>query len=342
MKVIIDHHDPFFLAHGGLQIQIEQTRAALERAGMQVEFARWWDDSQRADIIHFFGRPNAPYADFAHAKGMKLVVSELLTQTASRSPAQLKAQQFLIGVCRRILPPAFTLKLAWDIYQRADAFVALNAHEGKLMEQLFGADPKKVRVIYNGVERDFFDAPKTARAKWLVCTATITERKRIVELARAAFLAKTPVWIIGKPYGESDPYYVQFRELAKSEPEIIRYEGGISDRARLAQIYRAARGFVLLSDRESLSLSALEAAACECPLLLSDLPWARSVFGEKVRYAPAFGAAERLVEPLSKFYADCPKLNPPFRPPTWDEIAAQVVKLYESLLRDPVSFKSSR
>ena len=40
--------------------------------------------------------------------------------------------------------------------------------------------------------------------------------------------------------------------------------------------YREARGFVLLSAMESLSLSALEAAACECPLFLSDLPWARS------------------------------------------------------------------
>ena len=37
MKVLFDCHLPFMLAHGGMQIQIEQTRAALERLGVEVE-----------------------------------------------------------------------------------------------------------------------------------------------------------------------------------------------------------------------------------------------------------------------------------------------------------------
>lgn len=334
MKVLFDHHDPFFLAHGGFQIQIEQTRYALEELGAQVEYARWWDDSQRADILHFFGRPTAVYASMAQAKGMKVVVAELLTQTASRSPRALKLQEVMIRSARSVLPATFTLKLAWDVYQQADAFVALNSHEARLMRQLFGADPQKIHVIYNGVEQTFFDAPKTPRDQWLVCTATITERKRILELAQGALIVKTPVWIIGKPYSESDPYYLQFRNLAQSNPSLIRYEGAISDRAQLARVYRAARGFVLQSDRESLSLSALEAAACDCPLLLSDLPWAHSVFGDKVHYAPAFCPAQELAPHLRKFYDAAPSLTAPFRPPTWKEIAAQFIKLYETLLRD--------
>src|SRR6185503_2412225 len=105
------------------------------------------------------------------------------------------------------------------------------------------------------------------RGRWLVCTAIITERKRVLELAQAALHAQTPIWIIGKPYSETDPYFQEFLALAKTHPEVIRYEGAISDRQRLAQIYREARGFVLLSKWESLSLSALEAAACGCPVL---------------------------------------------------------------------------
>ena len=38
---------------------------------------------------------------------------------------------------------------------------------------------------------------------------------------------------------------------------------------------------------ESLSLSALEAAACGCPVLLSDLPWARTVFGQSALVLPS-------------------------------------------------------
>jgi len=46
MKILIDHQLPFLLAHGGLQIQIEQTKSAMEEAGLEVEYLRWWDDTQ--------------------------------------------------------------------------------------------------------------------------------------------------------------------------------------------------------------------------------------------------------------------------------------------------------
>jgi len=37
MKIAFDCHVPFSLAHGGAQIQIEQTQAALIRVGMDVQ-----------------------------------------------------------------------------------------------------------------------------------------------------------------------------------------------------------------------------------------------------------------------------------------------------------------
>ena len=40
MKVLFHHHTPFALAHGGLQIQIVQTRAALQKLGVEVEYLR--------------------------------------------------------------------------------------------------------------------------------------------------------------------------------------------------------------------------------------------------------------------------------------------------------------
>src|SRR6185369_10461274 len=116
--------------------------------------------------------------------------------------------------------------------------------------------------------------------------------------------ARIPVWIIGRAYSESDPYARRFFDLAKQNPEIIRYEGAIADRQRLAGIYREARGFVLLSAMESLSLSALEAAACGCPLLLSDLPWARSTFGKDASYCP-IASTETTAEALEGFYEAC-------------------------------------
>src|SRR6185312_16771329 len=134
----------------------------------------------------------------------------------------------------------------------------------------------------------------------------ITERKRVLELAQAAALAKTPVWILGKPYAESDPYARRFLAFARQNPQTVRYEGAISDRTQLARIYREARGFVLLSTMETLSLSSSEAAACECPLLLSDLPWARTTYKEHALYCP-ITSISRTAACLRQFYDLAPQ-----------------------------------
>jgi len=334
MKVLFDHHLPFALAHGGFQQQLVQTKSALEQADVETEHVRWWDDAQRGDLIHFAGRPAADYITFAHGRGCKVVVAELLTATGSRSRRELALQKLAIGGFRRILPATFTTRLAWDAYRLADACIANTSWEAHLMNYLFGAPRERVHVVPNGVEAAFLNSPKAARGAWLVCTATITERKRVLELAAAAVRVRTPLWIVGKAYADSDPYAQKFFTLAKQQPQILRYEGAVSDRARLAQIYREARGFVLLSTMETRSLSAEEAAACECPLLLADLPWARSTFGEHASYCPLV-QPEATAEFLRNFYDAAPAMPPPPKPASWPEVARQFKTIYERVLNIP-------
>ena len=330
MKVLFDHHLPFALAHGGVQHQLIQTKAALEKIGIETDFIRWWDDAQRGDIIHFIGRPSADYIVFAHGKGCKVVIAELLTATGSRTRGQLVLQKFSTNIFKSILPKTFTARLAWDAYRLADACIANTSWEAHLMNYLFGTPEERIHVVPNGVEEIFLNSQKAPREKWLVCTATITERKRILELAQAAVRAKTPLWVIGKAYSDSDAYAQKFFALAKQNLQFIRYEGAISNRAQLAKIYREARGFVLLSAMETRSLSAEEAAACECPLLLSDLPWARSTFGEPATYCP-IRSTESTAQILKKFYSEAPQLPPPLKPATWEDVARQLEKIYESV-----------
>lgn len=331
MKILIDHHIPFRLAHGGLQTQIDQTIRALRTIGVEAECLRWWDESQTADLIHFFGRPDASYIQFAHGKGMKVVMLELLAGLGARSASARFAQKLFMTTAKTVLPTAFTARLAWDSYRFADACIALTPWEGYLMGKMFNAPPERVHVVPNGVEPEFPASAPRERGRWLICTATITPLKRVVELAEAAALAKVPVWIIGKPYAESDPYAQSFFKTAHRHGEFVRFEGPIENRAQLASIYRAARGFVLLSTMETLSLSALEAAACECPLLLSDLPWARSVFKQHASYCPVADAT-RIATALRQFYDAAPCLKPPPKPCAWTDVASQLKRIYESLL----------
>ena len=334
MKILVNCNLPFALAHGGMQTQIEQTQRALQSIGVEVEPLRWWDSTQRGDVIHYFGRIPTVHIELAHQKGIKVVISELLGTTGARSRAKLWLQRRIIWTMQRTLPPSMLFVYHWRSYPLADACIALTPWEAHLLSHLFGARPETVHVIPNGVEEVFLNSQPANRGTWLVCTATITKVKRVVEVAEAAIQAQTPIWIIGRPFAESDPYAREFLALAARHPQFVRYDGPVQDRQQLAQIYREARGFILLSAWESLSLSALEAAACDCPLLLSDLPWARSTFQEHANYCP-IAPPGRTAGYLRKFYDLAPSLKPPPKPLTWTEVARQLERIYRSVLESP-------
>ncbi len=332
MKILIDHQLPFALAHGGLQIQIERTKAALEESGLEVEYLRWWDTEQKGDIIHFFGRANPRHIQFAHGKGMRYVISDLLTGQGSRSRAQLRLQAVIERGLRAVVPPAFLSNFRWDAYTRADAVIVLTAWEAEIVRMLFGTPEGRLHVVPNGVDPEFFErfSDSSERGDELICTATITERKRVLELAEAAVAAKVPVRILGRAYGADDPYFHRFMHLAGESPDFVRYSGAISDRKELARIYQQARGFVLLSTMESLSLSALEAAASGCPLFLSDLPWARCTFGHAAVYCPISDAQSTALA-LRSFYDRAPTLPLPPQPCGWSEVAEHLLTIYHSI-----------
>ena len=334
MKILFDHSCPFFLAHGGVQVQIEQTKAALERVGVEVEYLRWWDDTQTGDIIHYFGRPRASYIDLAHGKKIKVILADLLTAQGSRSAWVRFMHGRALASLERTLPKPLRETLSSRSYASADACFALTPWEALLMEKIYGAKSEKVYVIPNGVEELFLNEPARVRGQWLVSTATITERKRVLELAESAIIAQTPLWILGRPYSEGEAYFKKFLSLAATHPNLIRYEGAINDRYALARIYREARGFVLLSTMESLSLSALEAAAGECPLLLSDLPWARHSFGDRARYCPVTKSIGETARVLSAFYHNAPLITPPARPKTWLEVAGELQAVYQKTISE--------
>jgi glycosyltransferase involved in cell wall biosynthesis len=236
-----------------------------------------------------------------------------------------------------MLPWMISARFAWDAFKLSDACIANTEWEAHLMRYVFGAPPEKVHVVPNGVEDVFLKSEPAPRGKWLVCPGVITERKRMVETAEAAVRAKTPLWVIGEPYAQEDPYYKRFLAILRQNNGTVRYEGGVRDRGHLARIYREARGFVLLSTKETRSLASEEAAACECRLLLSELPWARSVFGQNASYCPVTAQVERTAEILRRFYEAAPDLPPPPKPMSWADVGKKFKAVYEAILKAPMT-----
>jgi len=154
MKLLLDHHEPFSLARGGYQIQIEETSRALREIGVDVEYLRWWDSDQKGDVLHFFGIPPLHTVERAQGKGIKVVVTHLLTNTCNRSPAKLAAQAL---VTRSLLafPPARGLcaKMGWLSLRRADAVVVGLEAEARVMLSVWGVE--RVHVIPLALRKEF-------------------------------------------------------------------------------------------------------------------------------------------------------------------------------------------
>src|ERR1039457_4471772 len=106
MKVLFYHLVPFALAPGGLQIQIVQSPSALAELGVEVEFLDWMDAGQAGDILHFFGRVPTDLLEAAQAKGVKVVLADLLTEQGARSQARLTLEKMARRVIARTLPRA--------------------------------------------------------------------------------------------------------------------------------------------------------------------------------------------------------------------------------------------
>ncbi len=337
MRVIFNCYVPFSLAHGGQQIQIEQTWSALEGLGVGVEPLRWWDANQRGDVLHQFGGIPTSLLQQAKLKGMKVVASAFLSSAGARPAWARRLRKAVRRALQVAGPRVISDAFAWDSFRLADACIGLTPFESRLLTEVFDAEPSRVRTIPNGVESVFLETRPEPRGPWLVCTATITELKQVLKLAEAAVAAQTSLWVIGRPFSESDDYARRFCDFARKHSNLIRYEGPITNRSELAGVYRRARGFVLLSQRESLSLSTLEAAACECPLLLSDLPWASEWFKDKASYCPASASVAATARVLAEFYQRAPALPPPPRPLSWPEVAQEVKQVYESVLQSGAS-----
>src|SRR5437899_2246901 len=123
MKILFDHPHPFFLAHGGFQTQIEQTKAALEHIGVAVEYVRWWDTAQSGDVIHYFGRAPIAYIQMAHRQNRRVAMAELLGGPGARNAGARWLQRCMIQLARSLLPSDLSARMAWDSYREADACI---------------------------------------------------------------------------------------------------------------------------------------------------------------------------------------------------------------------------
>ncbi len=146
MKVLFNCHTPFSLAHGGMQVQIEQSKKALPRQiGVEVEYLRWWDEKQTGDILHHFGPMPGSLAQFARAKGYQVIVTILLTQECNRSPREVLIRQLGVGALLSLpLPTRMKEKFPWYAARNFDHLTVGLEAERNVLKRVYGVAHQKI------------------------------------------------------------------------------------------------------------------------------------------------------------------------------------------------------
>lgn len=337
MNVLFHVGYPLAWARGGHAVQILETQRALEACGVAVHWLHHEAATlPDADILHYWSRPpNDSHWQLARQRGLKVVISELHQTGVLRPRWTWPLRRAFAAPLRRLMGRGLWSTLGADIYPHCDAAVAVTRIEADYMTTVFGAPEHRTHVIPNGVDPVFKDpAVPPEPFDGLVCIAHICERKNNLELAHAAKVAQVPVRFAGAPLVPGSDYFHAF--AGEVDDRFVHWAGETATPRRTAAILRGARGLVLASRNEGLPLVVLEALAAGTPVLLSDLPNMRAVFGDAVSYCPPADAGG-FDKSLRAFWEDVRggRRAPAFEVPDWHDVGRQYAALYQDILDRP-------
>ena len=272
------------------------------------------DHSDKYELLHHVGE----FADEAlaffreHQLNYDLVyshywlsgaVAELLTEKLAL-PWVHTAHTLALVKNRQLAPgakpePAERIQIERRIAAEADLLVASTEDEGGDLALMYGADRDRIQVVAPGIDRSTFQpmAASEARRKigfagqrLLLFVGRLERLKGVETILRALALAAdrrhqdVRLLVLG---GDS-------RDAQQSEKErlkVVAADLGISDRVdflgsvahhELPYFYAAAEACLMPSYSESFGLVGLEAQACGCPVVASNVSGLASVVREGV------------------------------------------------------------
>ena len=314
---------PPALGGGGLELQMERTAAALRRRGHQVDHAERLEEGDTFDVLHAFGSEANVWFDVHHWRRSQapLVLSPVIVTSPGRVERRLILGAAVPGLMT-------TARMKRELLVRADAVVCLTAYERDLAGRL-GRRAGNVTVIGNGADPLAPEAlpeppPELPDEPFALLLGAVSERKRQAEIL-AAIGGRLPAVVVGGWAGRPESRPAFERELERGGGVWL---GELADPALIQAIQRRALGQVLLSTAETQSLAVLEALAVGLPVVVSDIPSHRDLNAKHpglVRIVrDPVGAVEALLA-----LRGAPRPPPAPAPvPTWDDVAAELEKVY--------------
>ncbi len=295
-SVIVHAPSAAFQAPGGGENQLIQTSRHLEDLGLAIRpFCSWGDRLEDARLLHLYGmsREGLELARVAKGRGVPVAVSPICwfepRALAALAPSRTRAAIDLAKwLSRRALPALPDWRR--HLLALADAILPNSRAESAQLQGLFGADPRKIHVVSNGVDPRFARADPIAfrerfgDEEFVLYVGRVEPRKNVLNLIRASRLAGLPLVVIGGGVPGHDRYFQQCRREAGDGVRFLHRVDHADPMLKSA--LAAARVFALPSWFETPGLAALEAALAGCAIVITPYGCTREYFGDHAVYAP--------------------------------------------------------
>lgn len=341
IKVAVLTYPMLFQRDGGLQIQIRETLAALQRQGVDARLINpYVEKLGDFDLVHIFAAANGNHraAELAKQLDIPIVTSPLLQPIWSRR----------FGFTARLLEALVGRLTGWVIkteyrqieicLQLSSRVFALSNHEKRCIVEGFGLPNEKIEVVPNGVPERFFSAQPAnvglCRADLgdsVLIVSSVNRYKNQLGLINALRGTGIRVSIIGPCLLSDEPYLAEC--LASGD---ARYFGSI-DHAdpKLVAAYAAARVFCLPSMSEVTPLCVVESLAAGTPVVMTkrhsmDLKGFEDVIIEVDPDRPAEMRAA-----IERFFRSPPssgECQAAVRGFTWEKVGAKLHAAYQAVL----------
>ena len=131
--------------------------------------------------------------------------------------------------------------------------------------------PKRVEVIYNGVDANFKDL-RLKREKKILFIGDRSWYKNFVYSIRISKLLDYPLIIVGKPLNKKEIKLIEASRIKYSISTNVTTE-------KLINLYNTVSFLVYCSDFEGFGIPLIEAARCKCPVITLDKSFVREVLG---------------------------------------------------------------
>ncbi|MDP2207398.1 MAG: glycosyltransferase family 4 protein [Bacteroidota bacterium] len=290
MKVFLATYQSVMMLKGGPRTQVLETKAALEKLGVEVHLFDMWQTLKKGDcdIFHIFGSGIATY-HFARevAKlGIKLVVSPIFFSRHSSQYIK-RVLWFDKTVLKKIRGVWTDYGFVSEMCKWVDAVLPNTKKEAELIELGLGVQREKIHVVPNGVNERFLNADPSLFVKTYGISNFILNvghigpgRKNVLRLVRALNLIDKPAVIIGRMEAGKELDAIR-KEAGK---KILLLDNILNDSDLLASAYAACDVFVLPSLFETPGIAALEAGLAGAKIVITKYGGTEEYFGDYAEY----------------------------------------------------------